>query len=128
MGNFETSVIHKCPTQPVLYLCYWGHGLARPGTLLTENVLAGAVPEDEQQDNYLSVSAEEQQVVDADRVAHAASYMEMTVPLLHEAMPARGLLTDMTRGRKPQVQFPPSHARLCTAQCVVSSPGGAGRL
>ena len=78
---------------------------------MTESGLAGAVPEEKQQDNYMSAPAEEQQVVDADRVEHAASYMEMTVPLLHEAMPARILLTDMSRGRKPQVQIPPSHAR-----------------
>ncbi|CAL5229751.1 g13134 [Coccomyxa viridis] len=60
------------------------------------------VPEEKQQDGYMSAPEEEQQVMNADRVDHAASYMEMTVPLLHEAMPARTLLTDMSRPRKPQ--------------------------
>ena len=84
-----------------------------------------AVPEEKQQDGYMSAPEEEQQVVDADRVDHAASYMEMTVPLLHEAMPARTLLADMSRPRKPQVRTRPSHARACAAEMSAKGQGWA---
>ncbi len=78
--------------------------MASAGMPMTQDLLLRAVPEEKQQDGYMSAPEEEQQVMNADRVDHAASYMEMTVPLLHEAMPARTLLTDMSRPRKPQVR------------------------
>ena len=84
-----------------------------------------AVPEENKQDGYMSAPEEEQQVVDADRVDHAASYMEMTVPLLHEAMPARTLLTDMSRPRKLQVRIHRccSHAKACAAKMSAPAQG-----
>lgn len=102
------------------YVC-----VALSGRECPQNALPGAVPKEKPQDGYVSAgTAEEKQVVDVDRISHAASYMEMTVPLLHEAMPARTLLTDMSRVRRPQVWTPPFQARSWTVQGFSSCPDG----
>ena len=109
----------------------WTHvrGPVWPGAPSLKHALPGAVPEEKPQDGYVSAQpAEEPQVVDADRVDHAASYMEMTVPLLHEAMPARTLLTDMSRLARPQVWIPPSQAGPCTMHVSTAVLTGAGWL
>lgn len=49
-------------------------------------------------------------MVNADRLNNAASYMEMTVPLLHEPLPAIGSLTKGSGAHSGRMQQRPAQA------------------
>ena len=58
-----------------------------------------------QQGSYVSAPASQQQgMVNADRFHNAASYMEMTVPLLHEPVPANASLIKGSGAQTAQVR------------------------
>ena len=85
----------------------------------SEILTAHAVPEEKEQDVYVSAPAQEQPILDASKMNSAASYMEMTVPLLHEAKPANSFLTTATPS-KAQVPGP-----LCLDGCSLSLYSGS---
>jgi hypothetical protein len=87
---------------------------------MSSGILSGhAVTEEKEQDGYVSAPAQEQPLLDASKMNIAARYMEMTVPLLHEAKPTKSFLTTATPS-KPQVLGP-----LCLDLCSLTLYSGS---
>ncbi len=55
----------------------------------------------------MSAPISQQPTLVAERVNNAASYMEMTIPLLHEARSAESYLVNNSAGQTPWVHPPP---------------------
>ena len=68
-----------------------------------ESLIGCAAPETSLEAVFMSAPLETQSMFNAESITNAATYMEMTVPLLHEAKPAGSHLLGQTEHQSSQV-------------------------